>query len=72
MKSTASQGLKFLSNGEWKHKKPQSEYRRQGRKLHLGIDAETLKIRAVQLTTNNVNDLLAQVPKDEQVGWCLR
>ncbi|BCU65862.1 hypothetical protein ACBO_26530 [Acinetobacter bouvetii] len=77
MKSTDSQGLKLLSKGEWKHKKPQSEYRRQGQKLHLGIDAKTLKIRAVQFNTNNVNDLLAQIPKDEQVdsiytGWCLR
>jgi hypothetical protein len=48
------------------------EYRRQWRKLHIGIDAETLQIRAVQLTTNNVSDsqvlsLLAQIPLDEQV-----
>jgi len=32
------------------------EYRRQWRKLHIGIDAKTLQIRAVQLTTNNVGD----------------
>ena len=37
-------------------------------KLHIAIDAETLQIRAVQLTTNNVSDsqvledLLAQIP----------
>ncbi|MFP0568586.1 transposase, partial [Acinetobacter baumannii] len=51
-----STGLKFLGEGEWKRKKHQSEYRRQWRKLHMGIDAKTLQIRAVQLTTNNVSD----------------
>ncbi|EXG52767.1 hypothetical protein J735_0229, partial [Acinetobacter baumannii 24860_2] len=44
----------FLGEGEWKRKKHQPEYRRQWRKLHIGIDAKTLQIRAVQLTTNNV------------------
>jgi hypothetical protein len=39
-------------NGSVKH---QPEYRRQWRKLHMGIDAKTLQIRAVQLTTNNVS-----------------
>ena len=38
-----STGLKFLGEGEWKRKKHQPEYRRQWRKLHIGIDAETLK-----------------------------
>ena len=47
-----STGLKFLGEGEWKRKKHQPEYRRQWRKLHIGIDAKTLQIRAVQLTTN--------------------
>ncbi len=37
-----------------KRKKYQPEYRRQWRKLHIDIDAKTLQIRAVQLTTNNV------------------
>ena len=51
-----STGLKFLGEGEWKCKKHGAEYRRQWRKLHIAIDAETLQIRAVQLTTNNVSD----------------
>ena len=69
-----STGLKFLGEGEWKRKKHQSEYRRQWLKLHIGIDAETLQIRAVQLTTNNVSDsqvlgdLLDQIQKDEQIN----
>ena len=39
----------------------------------MGIDAKTLQIRAVQLTTNNVSDsqvlgdLLDQIPQDERV-----
>ena len=37
-----STGLKFLGEGEWKRKKHQPEYRRQWRKLHIGIDAKTL------------------------------
>ena len=53
-----STGLKFLGEGEWKRKKHQSEYRRQWRKLHIGIDAETLQIRAVQLTTKEVVPLV--------------
>ncbi|EPF74661.1 IS5 family transposase [Acinetobacter rudis] len=70
-----STGLKFLGEGEWKRKKHQPEYRRQWRKLHIGIDAEKLQIRAVQLTTNNVSDsqvlgdLLDQIPPDEQIDF---
>ncbi len=68
-----STGLKFLGEGEWKRKKHQPEYRRQWRKLHIGINAETLQIRAIQLTTNNVSDsqvlgdLLDQIPQEEQI-----
>ena len=68
-----STGLKFLGEGEWKRKKHQPEYRRQWRKLHIGIDAKILQIRTVQLTTNNVSDsqvlgdLLNQIPQDEQI-----
>ncbi len=51
-----STGLKFLGEGEWKGKEHQPEYHRQWRKLSIGIDAETLQIRAVQLTTNNISD----------------
>jgi len=68
-----STGLKFLGEGEWKRKKHQPEYRRQWRKLHIVIDAKTLQIRAVQLTTNNfsdsqvLDDLLNQIPSDERI-----
>ena len=42
-------------------------------KLHIGIDTKTQKIRAVQLTMNNVSDsqvlrdLLDQILLDEQI-----
>ena len=65
--------MKFLGEGEWKRKKRGPEYRRQWRKLHIGIDAKTLQIRAIELTTNNVSDsqvlgdLLDQIPQDERI-----
>ena len=68
-----STGLKFLGEREWKRKKHQPEYRRQWRKLHIGIYTKILQIRTVQLTTNNMSDsqvlgdLLAQIPRDEQI-----
>ena len=37
-----STGIKMLGEGEWKTKKHGAEYRRQWRKVHLSIDAETL------------------------------
>lgn len=63
-----STGVKFLGEGEWKCKKHGAEYRRQWRKLHIGIDAQTMQIRAICMTSNNVSDavvipdLLDQLP----------
>ena len=51
-----STGVKMLGEGEWKTKKHGSEYRRQWRKVHLGIDAETLEIRAIEVTDNRIGD----------------
>lgn len=68
-----STGIKFLGEGEWKCKKHGAEYRRQWRKLHIGIDAKTLQIRAICVTSNNVSDaavipdLLDQLPQDEKL-----
>jgi hypothetical protein len=48
-----------------------ADFRRQWRKVHLGVDALTLEIRAIQLTDNATGDvpmlpqLLAQIPQDE-------
>jgi hypothetical protein len=69
-----SMGIKFLGEGEWKRKKHGAEYRRQWRKVHLGIDAQTLEIRAIEVTDNSVGDapmlpeLMAQIPAAEPVA----
>lgn len=69
-----STGIKFLSEGEWKRKKHGAEYRRQWRMVHLGIDAQTLEIRAIEVTDNSVGDapmlpeLLAQIAADEAIA----
>ena len=51
-----STGVKMLGEGEWKTKKHGADYRRQWRKVHLGIDAQTLEIRAIEITDNAVGD----------------
>ena len=69
-----STGIKFLGEGEWKTKKHGAERRRQWRKVHLGIDAENMQIRAMVVTTNEVGDspvaagLLGQIPSHEIVA----
>ena len=68
-----STGIKFLGEGEWKCKKHGPERRRQWRKLHIGIDAQTRQMRAVCVTSNEVTDtavvadLMEQVPRNEDV-----
>lgn len=47
-----STGIKMLSEGKWKTKKHGADHRRQWRKVHLGIDAATLEIRAMEVTDN--------------------
>jgi IS5 family transposase len=68
-----STGIKMMGEGEWKTRKHGASYRRQWRKVHLGIDTETLDIRAIEVTTNAIGDaptlpdLLAQIPNDETI-----
>jgi len=48
--------------------------RRVWRKFHLGIDVQTLKVRAVEVTGSNIGDppmlpeRLNQIPGDQQIG----
>lgn len=69
-----STGIQFLGEGECKRKKHGAEYRRQWRKVHLGVDAHTLEIRAIEVTDNSVGDapmlleLLEQIPPDEPIA----
>lgn len=64
-----STGIKFLGESEWRCKKHGPERRRQWRKLHTGIDAQTLQVPAIYVTSNEVTDaavvadLLEQVPR---------
>ncbi len=69
-----STGIKILGEGEWKTKKHGADYRRQWRKIHLGIDTDTLEIRAIEVTDNATGDapmlpcLLEQIPVEEVVA----
>lgn len=64
----------WVKASEWKTKKHGAERRRQWRKVHLGIDADTLQIRATVVTTNEVGDspmaaeLLDQILSHETVA----
>lgn len=69
-----STGIKVEGEGEWHTRKHGGSKRRVWRKLHLGIDEETLEIRAVEVTSSNVGDapmlpdLLAQLPPDQEIA----
>jgi hypothetical protein len=45
-----STGIKMTGEGEWKTRKHAASCRRQWRRVHLGIDAETMEIRAIEIT----------------------
>ncbi len=69
-----STGIKVEGEGEWHTRKHCGSRRRVWRKIHLGIDEETLEIRAVEVTSSNVGDapmlpdLLAQIPAGEEIA----
>ena len=51
-----STGLKLCGPGEWLIEKHGTKVRRSWRKLHIGVDADTGRIVASELTTNDVDD----------------
>ena len=69
-----STGIKVEGEGEWHTRNHGCSKRRVWRKLHLGIDEETLEIRAVEVTSSNVGDapmlpnLLAQISANEDIA----
>ena len=69
-----STGIKAEGEGEWNARKHCGAKRRIWRKIHIGIDEETLEVRAVEVTTNNTGDapmlpeLLKQILPDQVVG----
>jgi hypothetical protein len=69
-----STGIKSEGEGEWNARKHGGSKRRIWRKVHIGIDEETLEVRAVEVTTSNVGDapmlpeLLEQIPAGQAIG----
>ena len=68
-----STGIKAEGDGEWHAKKHGPSKPRQWRKVHLGIDADTLEIPAIEVTGSRVGDapilpeLLAQISADQPI-----
>src|SRR3954465_505601 len=51
-----STGLKLCGAGEWRVEKHGTRRRQAWRKMHLGVDADTGRIVASELTTHDVDD----------------
>src|SRR4051795_2038179 len=62
-----STGLKLCGAGEWLVEKHGTRTRRAWRKLHLGVDADTGRIEAVELTTKEADDASRVGPLLDQV-----
>src|SRR5689334_13569868 len=63
-----STGLKLGGPGEWLAEKHGTRTRRAWRKLHLGVDAETGRIEAVELTGHETDDGSRVGPLLDRVG----
>jgi hypothetical protein len=69
-----STGIKAEGEGAWNARKHGGSKRRVWRKIHIGIDEETLEVRAVEVTGSNIGDapmlpeLLNQIPPDQDIG----
>jgi len=68
-----STGIEVEGEGEWNARKHGGSKRRIWRKIHIGIDEETLEVRAVEVTSSNIGDapmlpeLLNQIPPDRDI-----
>jgi hypothetical protein len=69
-----STGIKVEGEGEWNARKHGGPKRRVWRKIHLGIDEQTLEVRAVEITGSHIGDapvlpdLLNQIPTNETIS----
>ena len=69
-----STGIKVEGEGERHARKHGGSKRRVWRKIHLGIDEETLEVRAVEITGSHIGDapvlpdLPNQIVSHEQIG----
>ena len=72
--SAAPNGIKAEGEGEWHARKHGGAKRRLWRKIHIGVDEQTLEIRAIEVTGSNVGDapmlpeLLDQIPADVEIA----
>ena len=63
-----------LPGNKWNARKQGGPKRRVWRKIHLGIDEETLEVRAVEITGSHIGDapilpdLLGQIPAEEEIA----
>ena len=69
-----STGIKVEGEGEWHSRKHGASKRRVWCEIHIGIDEETLEIRAIEATSSNVGDapmlpeLLKQIGADQEIA----
>ena len=69
-----STGIKAEGEGEWNARKHGGSKRRRWRKIHIGIDEQTLEIRVIEATSSSIGDapvlpdLINQIPPDEEIG----
>ena len=69
-----STGIKAECEGEWNARKHGGPKRRLWRKIHIGIDEQTLEVRAIEVTNSSIGDapilpdLLNQIPLDQELG----
>jgi hypothetical protein len=66
-------GVKVEGEGEWPASKHGGSKRHVWRKVELGIDEETLEVRAVEVTSSDIGDapmlpeLLGQTPPNQEI-----
>jgi hypothetical protein len=69
-----STGIKVEGEGEWNARKHGGSKRRVWRKIHLGIDEQTLEVRAIEVTSSDIGDapmlpeLLDQIAPHHEVA----
>ncbi len=52
-----STGIRFSGEGEGQLRKHGASRRRQWRKIHIGVEADTREVRAVEMTSNRIGDV---------------
>jgi hypothetical protein len=66
--------IKVEGEGEWNARKHGGTKPRVWRKIHIGIDEQTLEIRAAEFTTSDVGDapmrpeLMDRIPPDQEIA----